>query len=135
MSPGGQRVACTDAGEWSVLLVIALTNGLVISETSMPIVPACGAGVPVAYSPRQVPKPATDEAIAPAFVIQLQRIPHTNGPRNAAPIAPHEIERMDTMVAGRRYARTTDKHTKPALHKRIKRVRRLSETPLLTKPA
>ena len=46
--PDAHEELCADVIVPGVPLVSALTSGLTISEISIPIVPACGAGVPVA---------------------------------------------------------------------------------------
>lgn len=89
-------------------LVTRLTSGHRANEISMPIVPACGEGEPVKYKYRQTPSPITEEENAPASVVLFHNKPHIKGPKNAAPIAPHEIPRIITIVEGLKYASTTD---------------------------
>ena len=105
-----------------------LTSGASTSDTNIPIVPACGDGVPVTYRVRQVASPRIDELHAPSGVARFQRSPDRYGPRKADPIAPHEIPRIATIVDGLKYASTTEIATKPALQTRIISVRFLSDT-------
>jgi hypothetical protein len=54
--------------------------------------------MPENESPKQVPRPRTAEPIAPNFVTFRLMRPQTNGPRKKEPMAPHETERMATIV-------------------------------------
>jgi hypothetical protein len=80
--------------------IAKLTIGLMHSEIIIPIVPACGEGIPLKYRIRQVLNPKIDDENAPNFVIRLLNNPQTNGPRKAAPIEPQEIPRIATIVDG-----------------------------------
>ena len=67
----------------------------------MPIVPACGDGVPCAYKTRHTVRPTTDDDMAPTLFMRLVNNPQMNGPRKTAQIAPQDIPRILTMVEGR----------------------------------
>ena len=108
---------------------------MLANETIIPIVPDSAGAIPANDSPRQVPSPRRPEAIAASFVALLPMSPQRNGPRKKEPSAPHESERIATIVAGRKKARTTERRTKTAAMTRIKRVRSRSPTPGLMKPA
>ena len=77
-----------------------VTNGGIIRETIIPIVPAWGDGIPAAYRIRQVPNAKTDAEIAAHLFVFFQNNPQIKGPRKTEPIAPQEMPKMATMVAG-----------------------------------
>ena len=84
---------------------------------------------------RQVARPRTEEAIAPVRFTRVEKSPQMNGPRKTEPMAPQEIPRMETIVAGLKYARTTDKKMKKTLRIRMRNMSFLSDTSGLIKPA
>ena len=83
-----------------LFLLNQLTTGFTINEIPMPIVPACGEGIPKMYKTRQAPKPKTDEYNAPYLLAFFQNNPQINGPKKAEPMAPQDIPRIATIVSG-----------------------------------
>jgi len=73
---------------------------LTASDTTIPIVPASGAARPAIESPRQAERPRIEDERAPNLVTFRLMIPQTKGPRKNDPTAPHETDRMETIVAG-----------------------------------
>jgi hypothetical protein len=72
--------------------------------------------------------------IAPTLPNRFVNIPQRNGPRKTDAIAPHEIDNIVTITAGRRSARITDNIMKKVLAILMSVVRRLSEAFLLINP-
>jgi len=70
-----------------------------------------------------------------ARVTRRERSPQTKGPRKNDPTSPHEIETMETIVAGRKYARMMDRTMKRALSILINPVRVRSVSSALMNPA
>ena len=67
----------------------------------MPMVPASGDDEqPEKYRTRHSSKPVTEAQTAPVLFAFVLTSPQINGPRNTDPMAPQEIPRMDTIVAG-----------------------------------
>lgn len=108
--------------------------GFKASEDNIPMVPACGEGIPEIYKIKQIDRPPIPDARAPVLVAFFMNKPQTNGPRKNAPMAPQEIPNMATMVSTLRKARVTDNMIKNALANLISRVKVPSLAFLLIKP-
>ena len=76
-----------------------------------------------------------DDARAPNLFTYFVNNPQMNGPKNVAPMAPHDIPSIATMESGFNRAMITDKRTKNTLENLIKFVSFLSEIFLLINPA
>ena len=92
-----------------------LTIGATASETPIPMVPASGDPNPATDKPIHTPSPRIIDEKAASFVVFFQNRPQMNGPRNADPMAPHDMARIVTMVEGLIRARITDNSTKNRL--------------------
>jgi len=100
----------------------------------MPIVPDSGEECPLIYKTIQTESPSTDELIAPALFAFFKKSPQIKGPKKTDPIAPHEIPKIATIVAGLNKAKTTDNNIKKALDTRIIKVKLLSVAFAFTNP-
>ena len=69
-------------------------------ETSMPIVPDWGEGILNIVSRIHALRPKKADIIAPILLTCRLKSPQIKGPRKEDPIAPQEIPKIKTMVAG-----------------------------------
>lgn len=112
-----------------------LNKGFTINETIIPIVPACGEGMPLTYKEIHTVNPIIPDDNPPNLLVHFMKRPPMKGPRKNDPIAPHETPKMATIESGLINAIITDINTKRILAIRIKRVRPLSLTSLFIYPA
>ena len=122
--------------QFDLFLNIRLTTGTRIMEASIPIDPACGTilGPQSKKRTRQIANPPTAAEIAPNLFVQLLNMPQIKGPRATDAIAPQEITRIVTMIAGFIYARIIARRMNTTLLILIILVKVLSEAFLLMNP-